>query len=94
MENSAGLIVSLIVIALTKAILSKEDFDAYGWRLPFLFSIFMVGISYIIRRNMHESPLFSKAKAEGKTSTNPLKESFGNKLNFKYFSFISLINYF
>lgn len=81
---TAGLIVSLIVIALTKAILSKESFDDFGWRLPFLFSIFMVGISYIIRRNMHESPLFSKAKAEGKTSTNPLKESFGNKLNFKY----------
>jgi MFS family permease len=81
---TAGLIISLIVIAFTKAVLSKEDFDAYGWRLPFLFSIFMVGVSYIIRRNMHESPLFSKAKAEGKTSTNPLKESFGNRLNFKY----------
>jgi MFS family permease len=81
---TAGLIVSLIVIAVTKLSLSKEDFDAYGWRIPFLASIFMVGISYVIRRNMHESPLFSKAKAEGKTSTNPLKESFGNKLNFKY----------
>ena len=81
---TAGLIVSLIVIAVTKVILSPKDFDAYGWRLPFLFSIFMVGISYIIRRNMHESPLFSKAKAEGKTSTNPLKESFGNRVNFKY----------
>ncbi len=81
---TAGLIVSLIVIAVTKLSLSKEDFDAYGWRIPFLASIFMVGISYIIRRNMHESPLFSKAKAAGKTSTNPLKESFGNKLNFKY----------
>lgn len=81
---TAGLIVSLIVIALTKTVLSKEDFEAFGWRIPFLASIFMVGISYIIRRNMHESPLFSKAKADGKTSTNPLKESFGNKLNFKF----------
>ena len=81
---TAGLIVSLIVIAVTKFLMSKENFDAYGWRIPFLFSIFMVGISYIIRRNMHESPLFSKAKAEGKTSINPLKESFGNRLNFKY----------
>ncbi|CAH0995527.1 Sialic acid transporter NanT [Emticicia aquatica] len=81
---TAGLIVSLIVIAITKLVLSKEDFDVFGWRIPFLASIFMVGISYIIRRNMHESPLFSKAKAEGKTSTNPLKESFGNRLNFKY----------
>ncbi len=81
---TAGLIVSLIVIALTKASLSKEAFDAYGWRIPFLASIFMVGISYLIRKNMHESPLFAKAKSEGKTSSNPLKESFGNRLNFKY----------
>jgi MFS family permease len=44
----------------------------------------MVMVSYIIRKNMHESPLFAKAKAEGKTATNPLKESFGNKFNFKF----------
>ncbi len=81
---TAGLIVSLIVIALTKASLTKEAFEDYGWRIPFLASIFMVGISYLIRRNMHESPLFSKVKAEGKTSANPLKESFGNRLNFKF----------
>ena len=81
---TAGLIVSLIVIALTKASLTKEAFEDYGWRIPFLASVFMVGISYLIRRNMHESPLFTKVKAEGKTSTNPLKESFGNRLNFKF----------
>jgi MFS family permease len=81
---TAGLIVSLIVIAITKASLSREAFDAYGWRIPFLASIFMVGISYLIRKNMHESPLFAKAKSEGKTSSNPLRESFGNRLNFKY----------
>jgi MFS family permease len=81
---TAGLIVSLIVIAVTKASMSKESFDDYGWRIPFIASIFMIGISYIIRRNMHESPLFAKVKSEGKTSTNPLKESFGNKLNMKF----------
>jgi MFS family permease len=81
---TAGLIVSLIVIAITKSSMSKEAFDLYGWRIPFLASVFMVGISYIIRKNMHESPLFAKVKAEGKTSVNPLKESFGNKLNFKF----------
>lgn len=81
---TAGLIVSLIVIAITKASMSKEAFDDYGWRIPFIASIFMIGISYIIRRNMHESPLFAKVKSEGKTSTNPLKESFGNKLNLKF----------
>lgn len=81
---TAGLIVSLIVIALTKASMSKEAFSDWGWRVPFLASLLMVGVSYIIRRNMHESPLFAKVKAEGKTSSNPLKESFGNKLNFKF----------
>jgi MFS family permease len=81
---TAGLIISLIVIAITKASISKVAFEEYGWRIPFLASIFMVGISYLIRKNMHESPLFAKVKAEGKTSKNPLKESFGNKLNFKF----------
>ncbi len=79
-----GLFVSLLVILITRKSLSKEDFDDWGWRIPFLVSIFMVFISYIIRSNMSESPLFAKVKAEGKTSTNPLKESFGNKLNFKF----------
>lgn len=77
---TAGLIISLLVIGLTKASMTKEAFEDYGWRIPFLASILMVGVSYLIRRNMHESPLFSKVKAEGKISTNPLKESFGNKL--------------
>ncbi|TAE32893.1 MAG: MFS transporter [Cytophagales bacterium] len=81
---TAGLFVSLIVILLTRTSMSKEAFDDWGWRVPFWVSILMVGVSYIIRRNMHESPLFAKVKAEGKTSTNPLKESFGNKFNFKF----------
>ncbi|WP_434981591.1 MFS transporter [Daejeonia sp. YH14] len=81
---TAGLFISLIVILVTKTSLSAEEFDSWGWRIPFWVSILMVGVSYIIRRNMKESPLFAKAKKEGKTSTNPLKESFGNKFNFKF----------
>ncbi len=79
-----GLFISLIVIMVTKKSMSPEDFNSYGWRIPFWISIFMVGISYVIRRKMSESPLFKKAKEEGKTSTNPLKESFGNRYNFKF----------
>ena len=79
-----GLFISLIVIYITRHSLSKEDFTDWGWRIPFWVSIIMIGISYIIRRNMHESPVFTKVKEEGKVSTNPLKESFGNKLNFKF----------
>ncbi|WP_379964883.1 MFS transporter [Epilithonimonas sp. UC225_85] len=81
---TAGLFISLIVILITKSSLSAEDFDNWGWRVPFWISILMVVVSYFIRKNMKESPLFAKAKSEGKTSTNPLKESFGNKFNFKF----------
>lgn len=79
-----GLFVSLLVIMFTRNTLDKAQFDEWGWRVPFWVSILMVGVSYLIRRNMHESPVFAKVKAEGKVSTNPLKESFGNKMNFKY----------
>lgn len=79
-----GLFISLVVILLTKFILTEAQFDHWGWRVPFLLSILMVYVSYLIRKNMDESPEFKKAKAEGKTSTNPLKESFGNKYNLKF----------
>ena len=71
-----GLFVSLLVIMVTRNSLGTEAFNDWGWRVPFWVSLVMVGVSFIIRRNMHESPLFAKAKAEGKTSANPLKESF------------------
>lgn len=79
-----GLFVSLMVILVTRGALSEEQFDSWGWRVPFWVSILMVLVSYLIRKKMHESPEFEKAKSEGKTSKNPLKESFGNKLNFKF----------
>jgi MFS family permease len=82
--GTVGLFISLGVIMITKNAMTKESWEDWGWRIPFLISIVMVYVSVLIRRNMHESPLFAKAKAEGKTSTNPLKESFGNKLNFKF----------
>jgi len=81
---TVGLFISLAVIMLTKSSMSTEAFDDWGWRVPFLVSSLMVIVSYFIRRDMDESPLFKKAKSEGNTSTNPLKESFGNKYNFKF----------
>jgi MFS family permease len=81
---TVGLFVSLMVIIITKGSMDEKSFGVWGWRVPFWISIIMVGISVVIRMRMHESPLFAKAKAEGKTSTNPLKESFGNKFNFKF----------
>lgn len=79
-----GLVISLAVIMATRSSMSKEAFDDFGWRIPFLVSILMVLVSLLIRKNMEESPMFSKAKEEGNISKNPLKESFGNKLNLKY----------
>ncbi|HQW68764.1 MAG TPA: MFS transporter [Flavobacterium sp.] len=81
---TVGLFISLMVILVTKTLLSKEAFDDWGWRVPFWVSILMVYVSYLIRKNMDESPVFAKAKQEGKTATNPLKESFGNKYNLKF----------
>ena len=80
-----GLFVALGVIMLVKMNMSDEQFNAQwgGWRYPFWISILLVAVSVYIRLKMSESPLFSKLKAEGKTSVNPLKESFRRKTNFK-----------
>ncbi len=79
-----GFFVSLLVIITVKGSMNETKFNDWGWRVPFWISIIMVAISILIRMKMKESPLFAKAKAEGKTSVNPLKESFGHRLNFKF----------
>ena len=80
-----GLFVALGVIMAVKSNMSDVLFTAEwgGWRYPFWISILLVGVSIYIRLKMSESPIFSKLKKEGKTSVNPLKESFGHKANFK-----------
>lgn len=80
-----GLFLALGVIILIRSNQGVEAFSAEwgGWRYPFWMSIVLVGVSIIIRMKMSESPMFTKLKSEGKTSTNPLKESFGHKANFK-----------
>ena len=78
-----GLIASLLVILGLRSLLGKAAFEAWGWRLPFLVSILLVMLSYYIRRRMAESPLFAQAKAAGKLSANPLRESFADPKNLK-----------
>ncbi len=84
-----GLFLSLGIILITRhsldADLSKSisKFNDWGWRIPFLLSIVLVAVSIYIRLKMKESPLFSKLKDEGKTSVNPLKESFARRRNLK-----------
>lgn len=80
-----GLFVALGIIMLVKLNMPDTAFNAEwgGWRYPFWVSVVLVGISIYIRMKMSESPMFSKLKAEGKTSLNPITESFRHKANFK-----------
>ncbi|ATU67666.1 MFS transporter [Piscinibacter gummiphilus] len=78
-----GLFLSLIVILGTRTAIGEEAFAEWGWRIPFLVSIFLLAISVWIRLSMNESPAFKKMKEEGKTSKAPLTESFGQWKNLK-----------
>ncbi len=80
-----GLFLALGIIILLREAQGVENFTSEwgGWRYPFWISLLLVIVSIIIRMRMSESPMFAKVKAEGKTSTNPLKESFGHRANFK-----------
>ena len=71
-----GLFLSLLVILGCRVLLGAEAFEAWGWRIPFLFSIVLLGISTWIRLSLDESPVFKKMKAEGTQSKAPLRESF------------------
>jgi len=78
-----GFFLSLGVILTTRRMLGVEAFNEWGWRIPFIVSIFLIAVSVYIRLKMAESPLFAKIKKEGKISSNPLKESFAHKTNLK-----------
>ncbi len=77
-----GLFMSLLVILAVRELVFRNNlaaWEAWGWRIPFLLSIFLVGISLFIRLRLRESPLFSQLKSEGKTSSAPVAESFGSR---------------
>jgi len=78
-----GLFLSLAVILAVQNAMSREAFGSWGWRLPFLISIFLVAISLYIRLRMKESPIFQHIKGAGMTSARPLKEAFTNWANLK-----------
>ncbi|MDQ1195250.1 MFS transporter [Agrobacterium sp. SORGH_AS 787] len=78
-----GLFLSLVVILGVQFSVGKEAFAAWGWRIPFLLSVILLGVSVWIRLKMNESPAFKKMKEEGKTSKAPLSEAFGQWKNAK-----------
>jgi len=79
-----GFFVSMGVIGMTRIGFGEDAFKAWGWRVPFLLSFVLLGISLYIRVRMRESPLFTRLKTSGKASVNPIKESFTNPVNLKY----------
>ena len=85
-----GLFLSLMVILGTRTAIGEAEFNAWGWRIPFLVSVLLLGISVWIRLSMNESPAFAKMKAEGKTSKAPLSEAFLKPRNAKIV-FLALI---
>jgi MFS family permease len=78
-----GLFLSLLVILFTRTAIGEADFAAWGWRIPFLVSVALLGISVWIRLRLNESPVFQKMKDEGKSSKAPLTEAFANWSNAK-----------
>ena len=78
-----GLFMSLLVILFTRTIIGEKDFADWGWRVPFLVSVVLLGISVWIRLQLNESPAFQRMKDEGTQSKAPLTESFGRWDNAK-----------
>ncbi|MBY5366284.1 MFS transporter [Rhizobium leguminosarum] len=78
-----GLFLSLIVIVFVQYLMGAAQFAAWGWRIPFLVSVVLLGVSVWIRLKMNESPAFQRMKAEGKGSKAPLTEAFGTWKNAK-----------
>ncbi|MEP6786148.1 MAG: MFS transporter [Sphingomonadales bacterium] len=77
-----GFLLSVVMVLGCRTALSSADFDAWGWRIPFVSSLLMLAISLYIRMKLSESPVFKAMKAAGTTSKNPLLDSWrhpGNK---------------
>jgi len=85
-----GIVLSLLVIIVTRKYLGEAAFNAWGWRIPFLFSFLLMGIAYYIRVNFQESPIFEEIKAKGAMTKNPWKEAFGSA-NIKFVLIASII---
>ena len=80
---TVGLFLSLLVILLVRTQLGEDAFKAWGWRIPFLVSLLLLGVSLWIRLKLHESPTFQRMIAEGKGTKKPLAEAFGQWKNLK-----------
>jgi MFS family permease len=78
-----GLLLALIVIFFFRTTMSADDFANFGWRIPFLLSGILVIMALYIRLRLQETPLFARLKEQGKSTTSPWRESFGDSKNAK-----------
>jgi MFS family permease len=78
-----GLFAALLVVIGTRTWLGEDAFKTWGWRIPFIASVVLLGVSLWIRMQLSESPVFLKMKSTGTTSRAPLREAFGNWSNLK-----------
>src|SRR5437868_6191293 len=85
-----GIVVSLVVIIVTREALGTEAFTAWGWRIPFILSLLMVAIAIYIRLRLQETPIFQDIKAKGQISTSPWREAFLSS-NIKYVLIASIV---
>ena len=85
-----GIVLSLIVIVVTRTYAGEAAFSAWAWRIPFLFSFLLVFIAVYIRVHFQESPIYTEIKAKGETSKNPWKEAFVSA-NFKFVVIASIV---
>jgi MFS family permease len=81
---TVGLLLSLVVIFLCRTLIPEAQFKVWGWRIPFLISVILLGISVYIRLKLQESPVFREMKSAGKASKSPLRDSFLRMPNAKY----------
>jgi MFS family permease len=77
----AGFLLCLVMVLACRSVMTSEQFEAWGWRLPFLASLVMLAISIYIRLKLSESPVFQAMKAAGTTSKNPIVDSFSDRGN-------------
>ena len=85
-----GIVVSLAVIISTRTYLGNDAFSDWGWRIPFIISLLLVGIAIYIRLSLQETPIFKDIKARGQTASNPWREAFLSK-NIKYVLIASVV---
>ena len=82
-----GIVMALLVILICRQLMSAESFDDWGWRIPFLISAILVGLSAYIRLKLAESPLYARLKAQGKASDNPIRDTYNTGRNWGLMAF-------